>query len=155
MSATHESAVGPASVSFRVLGLPVAQGSKTAFRAGDRTLIVDAKRAALGPWREAIASVAAEAISEPYAGPVLVELNFVLPRPKSHFGTGANAGRVKAGAPFYVATRPDVDKLARAVCDALTGIAFRDDAQVAVLHTAKRYGEPPAVYVRVRTLPDP
>ena len=36
--------------------------------------------------------------------------------------------------------RPDVDKLARALLDALTGVAYEDDGQVVTLTVRKRYG---------------
>lgn len=43
--------------------------------------------------------------------------------------------------------RPDVDKLARALLDALTGIAYEDDGQVVELLVRKVYG--PATLARV------
>jgi Holliday junction resolvase RusA-like endonuclease len=36
--------------------------------------------------------------------------------------------------------RPDVDKLARALLDALTGVAYEDDGQVVALTVRKTYG---------------
>ena len=59
------------------------------------------------------ASLAANAVN------IVLDLLFRFPRPRSHFGTGRNAGQLKPSAPFYVRTRPDLDKLARAVGDAL------------------------------------
>jgi crossover junction endodeoxyribonuclease RusA len=49
------------------------------------------------------------------------------------------------------ASRPDIDKLARAVLDALTGVAFRDDSQVAKLDLLKLWVDaiPPGVQVIV------
>ena len=43
--------------------------------------------------------------------------------------------------------RPDVDKLARALLDALTGVAYEDDGQVVALTVRKIYG--PETLVRV------
>lgn len=37
---------------------------------------------------------------------------------------------------------PDVDKLARGVCDAMSGIVYDDDKRVTDLYAAKRYGTP-------------
>ena len=62
-------------------------------------------------------------------GPVEVLLHFELARPKS-------ARRL------LPSTKPDLDKLARAVLDALTGVVFKDDAQVVDLRVTKRYGTP-------------
>lgn len=36
--------------------------------------------------------------------------------------------------------KPDVDNCAKLVCDALNGIAWRDDSQVVELHVTKHYG---------------
>lgn len=41
-------------------------------------------------------------------------------------------------------TKPDFDKLIRAVCDALTGVAFKDDAQVIQAYVSKQFGQPRA-----------
>lgn len=43
-------------------------------------------------------------------------------------------------------------KLARAAEDALTGILWRDDAQICDEVIRKRYGEPARVEIEVRTL---
>lgn len=51
-------------------------------------------------------------------------------------------GAGKRGAPHRPPVRPDLDKLARAVGDALTGVCYRDDAQVVNLCAAKYYVMP-------------
>ena len=38
--------------------------------------------------------------------------------------------------------RPDIDNIAKAVLDALNGIAYQDDAQVMQLNVKKVYGQP-------------
>lgn len=139
-------------VAFFVAGVPVPQGSKNAIRQGERTLIVERGRAALNPWRSHVAHEAARLLEAPLAGPLGVRLVFYLSRPKSHYRSGASAGTLKAAAPVHVATRPDVDKLARAVLDALTGVAFTDDGQVAELVCSKLYGVNAGVDVAIRTL---
>jgi Holliday junction resolvase RusA-like endonuclease len=45
--------------------------------------------------------------------------------------------------------KPDVDNLAKGVCDALNGIVYRDDAQVVDLRSIKFYGARPEVQVAV------
>ncbi len=79
--------------------------------------------------------------------PVGLRITFFLPRPKGDYGTGRNAGQVKASAPLHPAKKPDVDKLVRAILDSLTGIVYHDDAQVIQVAAAKRYspdGQPGA-----------
>jgi Holliday junction resolvase RusA-like endonuclease len=76
----------------------------------------------------------------------------VFGRPKGHFGTGRNAGRLKPSAPLYVQTNPDVDKLLRAIGDALTQVAITDDRCIVIAHAEKHYGTPPCAHVVVDEL---
>jgi hypothetical protein len=59
-------------------------------------------------------------------------------RPRDHFGA---RGTVKPSAPKYPATTPDIDKLARALLDALTGVLVLDDKQVVELTCRKSWAE--------------
>ena len=45
--------------------------------------------------------------------------------------------------------KPDADNIAKAVCDALNGHAYRDDAQITALSVIKMYGEEPMVRVLI------
>ena len=109
------------SLQIRVPGVPAPQGSKR--HVGRGRLIEQSKR--VGPWRDAVrAATAAQLGGKPYsygaaAAPVAVQVEFYMPRPRTHYGTGRNAGTIRTSAPGRPATRPDVDKLARAVLDAL------------------------------------
>lgn len=66
---------------------------------------------------------------------VLCELD----RPKSHFGTGKNAKILKKSAPavLHCPRTPDGDKILRAILDALTGYAWKDDKQVVMCKCRK------------------
>ena len=50
--------------------------------------------------------------------------------------------------------KPDADNVAKAVCDALNGQAYHDDAQIATLIVRKWYDEKPRVEVQIRTVTD-
>jgi crossover junction endodeoxyribonuclease RusA len=131
-------------ISFVVHGLPVAQGSKrTVPIGGGRYRAVEDNAARLRVWRAAVADVAGQAMAgRPLlAGPLCLVADFLYPRPRSHYGTGRNVGRLKPHAPTYKASAPDVDKTVRAICDALSGVVFRDDAQVAELRVRKLWAE--------------
>lgn len=147
-------------IAFDVQGMPVPQGSARAFVRGARAVVVTgASRGPLADWRGAIATEARAAVEgAPFQGPVSVQLVFRFPRPKSHW-LPANASRPKPmlrlDAPELVASKPDADKIARAGLDAMTGVVFGDDAQVAFLAVTKRYVgnlEGPGVYVIVKPL---
>ena len=131
-----------------VAGVPQPQGSKRLFGGH----LVEGNDRTLRPWRATIAGEARAALNNAWPGPtteaVTVTLGFMFSRPKSHYGTRANPGEIKRSAPAYKSTRPDIDKLARAVLDALTGIVFVEDSQVAGLLAWKDWG-PPGVSIRV------
>jgi crossover junction endodeoxyribonuclease RusA len=135
---------------FAVHGDPVPQGSKR--HVGNGIMVESSAR--LRPWREDVKqSILALDLSHALTGPVEVEMLFWIRRPKSHYGTGRNADTLKPSAPDYAPTRPDLDKLARAVLDAMQAASLlKDDAQVAVLTAQKRYGRTPGLRANVRPL---
>lgn len=105
---------------------------------------------ALKPWREQIIAESKNNINVPKGleEAVSISLVFLFPRPKAHFNS---KGALKPSAPEYKTTKPDIDKLARAVLDSLTlaGV-FKDDAFVYTLSTQKRYcigNEQPGVMI--------
>lgn len=130
---------------FFVEGRAVAQGSKRAPVAG----VVRESGKGLHAWRRKIATVARAHgwIGSPLASPVAVGLVFVRGRPKSHARAG---GKLAPAAPCFPSSTPDVDKLERAVLDALTGVCWRDDAQVVCVRKIKLWGTPSGVHVLVR-----
>jgi Holliday junction resolvase RusA-like endonuclease len=140
-------------ITFRVHGVPAPGGSKRGFvnPKTKRVIITeDCKRSK--PWRALVSSAALDAHQgPPLAGPLRLEVEFVLPRPKHHSG----ARGLKASAPHFHTIAPDSTKLLRSTEDALSGIAWADDSQVAVQSVSKRYGERPGALVRVSRLTDP
>ena len=136
-----------AEVEFFVEGLPQPKGNIIRGRSGGYH---DANRQ-LKPWMKAIVAAAGEAEVQPIlTGPVAVRTLFYFPRPKYHYGTGRNADRLKPTAPVMHTVKPDADKLMRAVLDALTGVAWTDDSQVAAWSGRKEYGTPGALVTVAR-----
>lgn len=45
--------------------------------------------------------------------------------------------------------KPDTDNIAKAILDALNGVAYYDDAQVVELHVVKKYSEEPRAEVMI------
>jgi crossover junction endodeoxyribonuclease RusA len=83
----------------------------------------------------------ADKSSDVYREAVTVRLEFYFTRPKSHYRTGRHSHLLKPSAPEHPITKgQDVDKLARAVLDALTTIVYHDDRQVVILASVKDYG---------------
>jgi Holliday junction resolvase RusA-like endonuclease len=144
-----------ADFSFTVFGRPQGKGSKHAIPVKGRYVLVDSNKLAVPYSREVKAEAGMARLRADYGlmvGPVAVELDFYFDRPAGHFGTGRNSETVKPSAPRRMIVKPDIDKLARTVLDALTGIAYRDDSQVAVLQLAKHYGSPERLEVKVVAL---
>ena len=137
-------------ISIVVYGIPRPAGSKRAFpikKNGEytgRSIVTDASGQLGRDWRADVKAAAVEAYQgPPLGGALYVLMCFFMPRPKSHFGTGKNAQKLRRGAPVYHTKRPDVLKLARAVEDALTGIVWADDSQIVRLYYAKHYADFP------------
>lgn len=140
-------------IEFFVPGRPQAQGSKTKGRWGN--LREDNNE--LGPWRERVALAGYAALQgspwddddEPgiHSGPIAVGLEFVLYRPQ----------RIPKSRTPPATKKPDIDKLERAILDALTHVIWSDDAQVTIVLKRKRVaeaGESPGVWVWVAEAPN-
>lgn len=132
-----------------VRGVPVPQGSMRAF--AGRVVAGNAGR--LERWRGDIRS----AFRPSYVGPSVpfateafaVALDFIFARPSSHLNA---KGEVK---PKFGDRRPrgDIDKLTRAVLDALTNIVWKDDDQVVAIEARKRWsrmsGDEPGLVITI------
>ncbi len=81
--------------------------------------------------------------SEPWTGPVQLLVSWVFARPKSHFRTGKHAGELRPDAPICCDKKPDIDNLEKMLLDAMSGVFFLDDAQVASVVKTKTYGDLP------------
>lgn len=125
--------------SFFVPGIPAPQGSKRYLgKHGGKGITVESSKR-VAPWRADVRADAKQMFNEPLAGPVEVQLVFVLPRPKSHYRTGQFSDLLRDAAPPSPAGKPDIDKLGRAALDAMTSVAWLDDAQVTKLTLIKVY----------------
>lgn len=128
-----------------VLGTPAPKGSSRAFyKAGmKRAVIVKDNSERQRSWDRAVRESALEVLGEVVEPvyrqvPLAVTIEFRLTRPAGHWG----AKGLKPSAPVAPAGKPDVDKLARATLDPLTGLAYDDDARIVRLAVTKLYAEP-------------
>lgn len=133
-------------VKFTCAGHPVTQGSKRAFVRNGHATLVESSGDRLRLWRHVIATTARQAATDgPATGPVQVHLWFRLERP---------ASTPKRKRTWPTKTRSgDVDKLARAALDALTGVAYNDDAQVVRLVVEKDWADSRGPGVEVVVMP--
>ena len=111
-------------IEFQVNGLPIPQGSMKVINGH----IIHSQGSALASWRSQIALEAKKAGAKPHLEPTEIDLIFTMPRPKTVTRD-------------YPSVAPDLDKLVRAVLDALTSVAYRDDGQVVSINAHKQYGQ--------------
>jgi len=93
----------------------------------------------------------------PFIGALRVdEMVFVFARPKGHFGTGKNAGKLKPSAPEYCTDSKDVDNMEKFYFDAMNCVVYVDDRQIVkVKDKEKRFaapGETPHVRIAITPL---
>lgn len=125
-------------IRFFVPGIPVAKGSAKAFviRGTNRAVVTQTNLDKQKPWASLITTTAAQSGAKIISGPVMVSMQFFMPRPKSHFKSN---GLLKPNAPKFNTSKPDVDKLVRLVFDALTGVVWNDDSQANISYAVKYY----------------
>jgi Holliday junction resolvase RusA-like endonuclease len=116
-------------ITFTVYGTAQPKGSARAFipKGWTRPVITSATKGLKG-WEQTIRGVAQfKSNGEMFLGPMTLHITFCLPRPKS----------LKKSVPHI--KRPDLDKLIRGATDALTGIIWKDDAQLVSIIAEKLY----------------
>ncbi len=135
-------------IKFTVHGFPKAKGSLSAFpyQKDGKTRVAMVQGKTSKDWEKLVRNE-----SQRFAGgellthPLHVVLYFYLTKPQSRIR--------KNSVPYpYPNVKPDIDKLSRSVLDALTGIIFKDDAQIVSLFAYKNYGDPPRVEIEVREI---
>ena len=138
-----------------VYGTAAPQGSKR--HVGNGVMLESSKR--LRPWRQDVRFAALEKRPPDWdmTTPMRIGLVFWFPRPATHYGTRNGISYLKANAPIEpVSARiGDIDKLQRAVFDALTGVAYLDDRQVVEVEARKAYlmGPDAAPYAHITIAP--
>lgn len=165
-------------VSFEVAGEPKGAGSKNAiplgrwitedgrrrfkavYRDGGVPVvnIVDTAGKAGEAWSEEIRAACARALDASHAladGPIAVRVTFYGDSPKSRYGTGRNAEKLKEHADRlpHRSELADGTKLARRLEDALNGLCWTDDRRVCELWWSRRFGQNPGAKVEVYALP--
>lgn len=128
------------SISFTVYGQALPKGSARAFMPkGAQFPVVTSTTRGLKDWEHAIATAAqGQSNGKLILGPVILTVAFLLDKPRSMPGSRKHHTK-----------RPDLDKLIRAATDALTGVLWKDDAQVVSIIATKDYASADDVGPRV------
>jgi Holliday junction resolvase RusA-like endonuclease len=138
-----------------VKGIPVAQPRPRFSRTGNMVRTVsNPKKHPITAYKQHVAIEAALACNHVkrlpmFAGPVKCVITFIMPRPV------AMVWKLKPMPRAWHCVKPDCDNLAKGVKDALKGIVWEDDSQVAVLEIGKAIAsgdEGPKTIIIVSTL---
>lgn len=97
--------------------------------------------------------VQTQAPPKPLLGPLRVDCFFYFAHRKGDYGSGKNAGVLKASAPLWKDTGKDRDNCDKFVLDAITGVFFLNDSQVCDGRIIKQYSENPRteIYITILT----
>jgi len=132
-----------AQVRLTIAGEPKPQGSKRHVGNG---VMIEAAGQPLKVWRKAIASECKKQEVEKLRGPLEVEVEFYLPRPKS----------IKPAQRPSPIKPPDLDKLLRGLLDGIgqAGNIWEDDSQVVLVKASKAYADvyPSGAIVSIKSL---
>lgn len=162
----------PRIIEFFVPGRPQQKGSKTAIPRRDkltgkylldfqeRPIIdtIDANRKS-PKWMKHVKKVSIEKMLQatPLQGPVKLSARFYFSRILKHYLRRKSGDILRDDAPHWHTSTPDQSKLIRAIEDAMSGVVYGDDRQIAVygliekVYTEKSEG----VLIRVESIDDP
>jgi len=119
-------------IEFVAWGTPIPKGSMVCVtppaivRKTGRPVLAPVNASKMRSWSRLVKRAAEMTGKGPLEGAIRVTVTFWLRRPK----------KPKAELPVV---RPDLDKLLRAVCDAIKGPMYSDDSQVTTATAMKRY----------------
>ena len=126
-----------------VPGTPEPKGSTKSFATKTGKVVTTNDNPDTKPWQATVASFVRQEIGSAIVypeGAVRIDLTFVMPR---------RSAEPKRFTPPHT-RKPDLDKLVRAILDALSGLIYTDDNQVTCVNSSKRtaaIGEQPGVFI--------
>lgn len=127
---------------FTVLGAPRGKERPRAAKLRDRTIVYTPKKTR--DYEREIATAYRTQCSGMFSGAVTIEIHAYYEIPKS-----ASRKRVldMVSDRERPTKKPDGDNIAKAVCDALNGVAYKDDSQVVDLTVRKYFSKFPHIQV--------
>lgn len=132
-------------LAFTIPGEPVHAARPRAVSIGGHARIYSPKQNVVS--KQVIMDFASKAMngSPPLEGPIKLHIEATYPHP----GSWSKPKRERT--PWKI-SKPDWDNIGKLAADALTGIVFRDDAQVVQASVIKRYSVIPCTLITVEVL---
>ncbi len=137
-------------------GRPATKGStKSFYNPRTRKVVTMSDNPNLKAWELAVRAAAMTMCKRdvhPHRGPVEVCILFLLRRPMKHYKKGCLRYDAPEASNCVTRGRQDLDKLERAVLDALPGVMYEDDSQVVAIKSRKQWStlsEDPAAIIDV------
>lgn len=136
-----------AAVTFEVPGKPLAKG-RPKFARREKFVTTYTPEKTVNA-EAVIRGIASAHFPEPYWGPICLDVLAVFKPPKSW--SGVKTKRALGGPHIQ---KPDGENIAKTIADALNGVAYADDCQIADWAIAKRWGPVEKTIITVRALED-
>lgn len=130
---------------FVIPGVPIAKKRPRFVRRGKFVGTYNEQETEEGRF---LLSVRTQYKASPLEGALKVEMIFLFPRPKGHFGRKG----LKPSAPKHHTKKPDLDNCIKFVKDCLNKEVWNDDSSVVYLEGTKKYVEPgmePATQIKI------
>ena len=137
---------GEISVDFTVQGAPQGKARPRVTRHGTYT---PEKTKAYEQAVQLAYMMQAQGCTFPADAALMVVIDAYYPIPKS---TSKVKRERMLGGRIRPTVKPDADNVAKAICDALNGEAWHDDAQICNRFVRKWYDDEPRCYVQIRTV---
>jgi Holliday junction resolvase RusA-like endonuclease len=130
-------------ISIDLYGDPVAQKRPRVVRRGNfvNTYDPDSKLKEGYKWQ-----VKSQFREEPLTGPVVMDIIFYMPIPKSESGIKK---RQMANGIIQHMKKPDVDNLCKLYIDVINNLVLKDDSQIVELRAKKIYSNSPGTNIRI------
>lgn len=136
-------------IAFTVPGEPQGKGRAKIVKIGGFSRMATPAKTVAYEGLVAMAAQQAMRGAQPLACACAIEVECIFAMPASM----SKKNRVEALAGRMRPTKkPDGDNVLKAVCDGINGVVWKDDVQAVDSRVIKRYGDTPAVHVRVAVL---
>jgi len=133
---------------LEIAGNPLALKRPRFYRKGEHMGVYDSQKV---EKEQIIWQLRAQFRNEPFAFPMMIDLTFFMPIPKST--SKAKKRQMVCGSIHHI-KKPDIDNLQKFILDCMNNIVYKDDAQIVELNSKKLYAENPGTLIVIKSYSD-